>query len=155
MVFQQIENQTDILKITHLRIQYLTEVHPSTSKEIIDILFKNNYAYLLQHIQKDCFAVAAFQGDKIVSSAFAGIYQKSPNCRTVDGIYAEIYGVYTLPEFRKRHLATQALQMLLNILKINNIHYVQLDASEEGLHIYERLGFKMQTEKYKQMWLKQ
>lgn len=153
VIFRQIENQNDILEAAKLRIKYLNELYPDTPTDKFDILLKQNQEYLQQHLQKDCFVTAAFQNGKIVSTAYAGIYQKSPNMRINDGIYAEIYGVYTTPEFRKQRLATKTIRLLLSILRKHNIQYIQLDASEDGFHMYQQLGFQTQTEQYKKMWL--
>src|SRR6202521_1540656 len=55
---------------------------------------------------------------------------------------AVILNVYTEPEFRNRGIARQIMLTILAWAKENGLRTVNLHASDEGRHLYERLGFK-------------
>jgi len=59
---------------------------------------------------------------------------------------AVILNVYTEPEFRKRGIARQVMQTVMAWVKEHGFHSVNLHASDEGRHLYEKLGFKATNE---------
>jgi GNAT superfamily N-acetyltransferase len=59
---------------------------------------------------------------------------------------AVILNVYTEPEFRKRGIARQIMLAIMERLKENGFRAVNLHASPEGRHLYEKLGFEATNE---------
>ena len=59
---------------------------------------------------------------------------------------AVILNVYTEAEFRKRGIARQVMQTILEWLKQQGFRGVNLHASAEGRHLYEKLGFEATNE---------
>jgi GNAT superfamily N-acetyltransferase len=59
---------------------------------------------------------------------------------------AIILNVYTEPEFRRRGLARQVMQSILDWIKAHGLRSVNLHASPEGRHLYEKLGFEPTNE---------
>jgi GNAT superfamily N-acetyltransferase len=57
-----------------------------------------------------------------------------------------ILNVYTEPEFRKRGIARQIMLTILGWVKEHGFHSVNLHASDEGRHLYEKLGFEATNE---------
>lgn len=55
---------------------------------------------------------------------------------------AVILNVYTEPEFRKRGIARQIMLTILASVKEQGLRAVNLHASKEGRHLYEKLGFE-------------
>lgn len=53
-----------------------------------------------------------------------------------------IHQLGTVPDYRKRGVADALMQQLLNLAKESGCITVSLQASQAGLHLYERLGFK-------------
>jgi GNAT superfamily N-acetyltransferase len=50
--------------------------------------------------------------------------------------------VLTLPEFRGRGLARQMMEHALDFCTRRGVHWVKLDATDMGVPLYERLGFR-------------
>ena len=50
--------------------------------------------------------------------------------------------MYTSPSFRKRGLATVLLHMAMADAKRLNVSNVELQATEMGIPVYEKLGFQ-------------
>jgi len=59
---------------------------------------------------------------------------------------AVILNVYTEPEFRNRGIARQIMLTILAWLKERGLRAVNLHASDEGRHLYEKLGFEATNE---------
>jgi GNAT superfamily N-acetyltransferase len=59
---------------------------------------------------------------------------------------AVILNVYTEPEFRQRGIARQIMLTILAWAKENGLRTVNLHASDEGRHLYEKLGFEATNE---------
>jgi GNAT superfamily N-acetyltransferase len=59
---------------------------------------------------------------------------------------AVILNVYTEPEFRKRGIARQIMQAILEWLQQQGFGAVNLHASNEGRLLYEKLGFEPTNE---------
>jgi len=59
---------------------------------------------------------------------------------------AVILNVYTEPEFRKRGVARQVMLVILGWLKAQGLRAANLHASQEGRHLYEKMGFEATNE---------
>jgi len=59
---------------------------------------------------------------------------------------AVILNVYTEPEFRNRGIARQIMHTILAWVKERGFRAVTLHASDEGQHLYEKLGFEATNE---------
>lgn len=59
---------------------------------------------------------------------------------------AVILNVYTEPQFRRRGVARQVMNAILAWIEAYGLRGVNLHASDEGRHLYERLGFKPTNE---------
>ena len=59
---------------------------------------------------------------------------------------AVILNVYTEPEFRKRGIARQIMLTIMAWVKQQGLRSVNLHASDEGRHLYEKLGFEATNE---------
>jgi GNAT superfamily N-acetyltransferase len=59
---------------------------------------------------------------------------------------AIILNMFTEPAFRKRGIARQIMLTILDWIKQQGLHGVNLHASEEGRSLYEKLGFEATNE---------
>jgi GNAT superfamily N-acetyltransferase len=59
---------------------------------------------------------------------------------------AVILNVYTELEFRRRGVARQVMQVILEWVKTHGLESVNLHASDEGRFLYESMGFKPTNE---------
>lgn len=57
-----------------------------------------------------------------------------------------ILNVYTEPEFRKQGIARQIMLTILAWVKEQSLRSVNLHASKQGRHLYEKLGFEATNE---------
>ena len=62
-----------------------------------------------------------------------------------DGQTAGLYGLATLADYRGKGIGSALLTFALNKVKTLGFRHIALQASEDGLGIYKRLGFKIYT----------
>lgn len=99
-------------------------------------------AYLKEHIESDDLLVyLAVEDGVIVSSCMASLYQTPPVPSCPTGHTADLLNVYTKREFRRRGLAEQLIRMLFVQLRQRGVEKVLLDYTEDGLPLYQKLGF--------------
>ena len=99
-------------------------------------------AYIREHIELDDLLIyLALENGEIVSSCMACLYQTPPVPSCPTGRTAELLNVYTKQAFRRRGLAEQLIRMLFVQLRLREVEKVLLDYTEDGLPLYQKLGF--------------
>ena len=98
--------------------------------------------YYRMHLNKDFFVSFAETDGEVASVAFLTICEMPANISTPTGKYGRILNVLTYPEHRRKGYSTQALGLLIQKAKDENLSCLQLSASDMGKPLYEKLGFK-------------
>ena len=104
-------------------------------------LRNNLREYFSFHLGRDCFIVLAVVDKKAVASVILNVFSKAPNRRIANGKYAEIYGVYTIKEQRRKGYATALIKELINVSDRMDMSFVVLEASKYGKSVYLNCGF--------------
>lgn len=147
----KIANIEDILQVTDVRMSYLKEAYGGLSEEEEKVIRKNNIKYLEGNLNMKCFVAFARKKGLPCSCAYLNIMEKAANLRFPNGIYGEIYGVFTLPEYRGKGMATELVKLLVKKGKELQLPFIRLDSSVNGYHLYKRIGFKEVDSDYKEM----
>jgi GNAT superfamily N-acetyltransferase len=93
----------------------------------------------------DAAYFVAVDGEQLVGSAGAFLTEAYP--AAIHGLRSGyIFGVYVMPEYRGRGLATQLTQATIEFLRAKSAYRIRLHASPFGRPIYERLGFTATNE---------
>lgn len=150
MIFKEAQIE-DIPSLIILRIEYFKEVYMEFTDDDAKILNDNMKNYLMKHLNKDCFAIIAMDGDKAVSSGIVNIFEKVPNKRVKNGMFAEIYGVFTKSEYRRNGYATGIIKRIIELMNLKGVSFIELEASEDGLGVYEKCGFVISENPYTRM----
>lgn len=138
MEFKQASNN-DINAFVKHRMEFVTSI-----RKIEDCnSFKDRtQKYLEEHIDKDDLIVfIAKDGEKIVSSCMACIFDTIPLPSCPKGRSAELLNVYTLAEWRRNGFAEQLIHMLIVESKKRGVEKIILDYTDAGLPLYKKLGF--------------
>lgn len=129
--------QNKLKKLTALRMTYFREVYPP------DTDFQALEELTLAGFEQGRAKVTCVERDgKPVSMCLMSLVDKMPNARIPDGSVGEIYGAYTLPEYRGHGYATSCVSEMLQVADSLGLQLVQLEASPMGRPVYEALGFK-------------
>jgi GNAT superfamily N-acetyltransferase len=99
--------------------------------------------YMLERIGSEEFLCWIAEVDG-APAASAGVIVRSgpPNLRDTTGREAYLLNVYTLPEHRRKGLATALTERVLDWCASQGFRKLSLHATEDGARIYERLGFQ-------------
>ena len=143
----------DIKEVTKLRIEYLDSVSPDIDPSMRESTYRVNFSYLEEHLGKDCIVTLAEYDGKIVSSTYMNIYMRAGSYRMPDGIFGEIYGVYTSPDYRRRGFAGKTILLAIDEAEKKGVRRFTLDSSQSGRSLYEELGFEADKMQYTIMWL--
>ena len=87
----------------------------------------------------------AFDGEKAIGMAIVSFLE---HYRTgVFGVrYAYVNGVYVYPEYRRRGIARELMNMAIGWSREHGCSYVRLRSSDQGRPLYASLGFKPTSE---------
>jgi GNAT superfamily N-acetyltransferase len=77
-------------------------------------------------------------GNRIIGTSGASVHIDE----IIDRQSGRIFGVYVEPEFRARGIATRLAERSLSWLRKRKCAPITLRASDAGIPVYERLGFK-------------
>jgi ribosomal protein S18 acetylase RimI-like enzyme len=130
----------DIDTLIEMRIGYLTADHgltPDTQK----LIYPQLLDYFTKHIGGGFIAALAEIDGNTVSTAYLVISEMPANPYFVNGIIGTMLNVFTLPDFRRRGIATQVIRFLIEEAKLHRVSRIDLSASPEGRPLYRSLGF--------------
>lgn len=133
--------KADVEAFVDVRIEFVTQIRTIAD---VDDFRARTLEYMTDHIETDDLLVyLAVEDGEIVSSCMASLYRTPPvpSCRT--GRTAELLNVYTKQEFRRRGIAEQLIRMLFTQLQACGVEKVLLDYTEDGLPLYQKLGFSL------------
>lgn len=131
--------RADVEPFADVRMEFLAQIRSLANP---DAFRAKTLAYLNAHIEgDDLFVYLALENGEIVSSCMASLYQTPPVPSCPTGRTADLLNVYTKEAFRRRGLAEQLIRMLFVQLRQRGVEKVLLDYTEDGLPLYQKLGF--------------
>lgn len=86
-------------------------------------------------------AVLVYDGEAFVGAGGVSFYTVMPTYHNTSGKKAYIMNMYTKPEYRRKGIAYQTLDILVDACKKRNITHITLEATEMGRALYEKYGF--------------
>ena len=114
----------------------------------------NLRVYFDEHINKDDLVAMVLEIEgKPVSIALLVISKKPANPGFIDGRVGTLMNVYTIPEYRKRGLATVLLNELIKEAKMRQLSLINLLATDKAYRLYQKLGFQEDEDKAMEMKL--
>ncbi len=130
----------DVDVLVSLRLTFLKEVSPLP--EQVPTVRAALHDYFATHLAAgDFFAYIAESEGRVIATSGMVIHHHPPALRNPNGRVAYIMNMYTLPELRRRGIATALLQKLVELARQKECHRVQLHALAQGKSIYEKAGF--------------
>lgn len=146
-------NQNDIDELVRLRLAFITEDVGTLSSRQKQCIEQQLPDYFNRKLGKELIAFVARDKERIVAVAYLHLIEMPANARLLNGLYGEVFNVYTLPEYRGKGLCTKLMQHLIEYGKKRGLGCIDLSATENGYPIYTKLGFKEKEQNYKDMRL--
>jgi ribosomal protein S18 acetylase RimI-like enzyme len=136
----------DVTALVALRRAFLEEI--SGTKVSEPKIVESLAGYFSDGITSGQFVAFLTQAhSQVIASSGLVIHRHPPSVNNPTGREAYIMNMYTVPEYRRRGIATKLLDMLVDHARENGCGKVSLHAMEKGGAIYSRAGFeKIETE---------
>ena len=83
----------------------------------------------------------AVDNNAIVATGGVHFYLYPPSFRNATGKMAYIANIYTMPDFRKKGIATAILDLLVKEAEMRGYCVIRLQATDQGHSVYEKYGF--------------
>ena len=104
----------DIPALIDMRTAYILEDFGELSPEDEAVMRKTLPDYFSEHLNRDCIAFLAKDGETVVSVALLMILQKPCHPKMIHGKMGEVLSVYTLPAYRRQGIAQHNMQRLVD-----------------------------------------
>lgn len=137
--------------LTKLRLAFLETDFGTLNEGDVVKMQQTLPAYFEQHLGKDLLIYVAEDEKRIVATAFLVMIEKPSNPHFITGRIGEILNVYTEPEYRRRGIAKQLLERMIDDAKKEKLSYLELSATKDGYPLYKKLGFMEQQAEYVEM----
>ncbi|MFJ7745329.1 GNAT family N-acetyltransferase [Peribacillus sp. NPDC097295] len=132
----------DTEQIIGLRLALLTELGEIKTIEEKNLMEISTREYLQKALSNNEFISYMAKTDgKAVSVSGVVLFNRPPYLENLKGIEAYILNMYTIPEYRGYGLARRLLEHCINESKKNNVKRIWLHSSENGKHLYDKMGF--------------
>lgn len=132
----------DIEDLVQLRIDFLRMDQGELSEADEKTIREQSKIYFAKHIHLgDFIALMAKTEGKIASAAFLVLQERPANPAFMTGITGTLLNVITYPEYRKRGIASQVVQMMIKEAEKIGVSSIDLSSTEAGKTLYEKIGF--------------
>ena len=136
----------DIAEIARQR-RRMCEDMDYTDADILSAMVSGTADYLKKAIPEGSFrSWLACDNGRVVAGGAVVISPWPAHAYDLACRRATILNVYTEPEYRRRGIARQLMEVILAWCKQEGFARVSLHASQQGRHLYESLGFEDSNE---------
>ena len=140
----RIADASDIDMLMNVRLSMLRIVNDLPVDYIFDDkLVTNSRRYFLEGDQT---TVVAVDDGRCVACASMSYIEIMPTFSHTSGKRAHLMNVYTEKDYRRRGIARQLVNMLIEDARVHGATEISLDATESGRPLYESMGCKASEE---------
>lgn len=140
----RVTDANDIGMLMDVRLSMLRIVNDLPVDYIFDDeLVVSSRRYFLEGDQT---TVVAVDDGRCVACASMSYIEIMPTFSHPSGKRAHLMNVYTEKDYRRRGIARQLVNMLIEDARAHDVTEISLDAKESGRPLYESIGFKASEE---------
>ncbi|MDD2521588.1 MAG: GNAT family N-acetyltransferase [Anaerolineaceae bacterium] len=133
--------QTDIPFLAKARLDFLRALGQTLPEDELDGAQSQIEGFLETRLNEQIFAWIGIVDDKPAAVGFLQVYNVMYHPHSQTGRNGRIINILTWSEYRNQGLARGIMERLVALACELELDYVALDASPEGRHLYESLGF--------------
>ena len=137
----KIAKESELPEVLAIRMEMLSVVN--AGKSFDEAFVERSRDYFTNGAQT---TVLAFDGENAAGCATVCYVQVMPTYSHPTGNRAHIMNVYVRDEYRRRGIAREMMEMLLDEAKSRGVSQITLDATESGRPLYQALGFESSEE---------
>lgn len=147
-------DKNDIDELVRLRIAYIRDDFGSISDEEELNLKERLPGYFERELGDHLIAFVARAEGRLVAAAYLLIVEKPANPSMPTGLCGEVLSVFTEESYRGKGICSHLMTELVTFAKERGFSRIDLLATEDGYHVYKKLGFEENCHHYKEMRLK-
>ena len=137
----------DLPQVLQLRMRLFAEYHGQLTPSELDAAEHANRSFFSEHLDSTLSRTwVAEIDDQVVAVGTLAFFLRPPHPANLAGKEAYLLNMYTLPEFRRRGLASEILAMAKSHAQNEGIKRIWLHASEAGQPLYVAAGFQASNE---------
>lgn len=132
----------DIELLTATRVQVLRAANRLPEDVDMSVVRQQSRMYYQRSLADGSHAAyLVFDGEKVVGAGGVSFFKVMPTYHNPSGEKAYIMNMYTHPDYRRRGIAYQVLDLLVGEARKRGIDAVSLEATDMGRPLYEKYGF--------------
>ena len=132
----------DIEVLTETRVEVLRAANKLADTVDMTQVKKESLHYYQKALEDGSHvAVLVYDGDLFIGAGGVSFYTVMPTYHNTSGKKAYIMNMYTKPEYRRKGIAYQTLDILVDACRKRNVTHITLEATEMGRALYEKYGF--------------
>jgi GNAT superfamily N-acetyltransferase len=133
----------DVPALVEYRVRFLNELHGRAENDETKVIRESLLRYFNKAIPSgDFIAWVAELDGKMVATSGMVVWEKPATYGGVEsGRLGYLLNFYTIPEARRRGIATRMLNELIKEARLLGLRYLHLHASKYGEPIYRKAGF--------------
>lgn len=138
----------DIIMLTKTRVEVLRAANQLDESVDMSLVEQQSYEYYSKYLQSgEHVAYLVFHKNRFIGAGGVSFFRVMPTYHNPTGLKAYIMNMYTHPEYRRKGIAYQTLELLVSAARDRGIKSISLEATHMGRPLYEKYGFvKMQDE---------
>jgi len=134
---------SDIDILTKMRVQVLRVANKLSYDVDMTVIEKESYNYYKKYlVNGEHIAYLVIDENRFVGAGGVSFYKVMPTYDNPQGVKAYIMNMYTHPDYRRKGIAYKTLDLLVNEAKNKRVDFITLEATEMGLPLYKKYGFK-------------
>lgn len=133
----------DIDELVRTRIMVLRAANKLSDDEDMSVVETQSRGYYERALESgEHIAYLVYDNDEFVGAGGVSFYQVMPTYHNSTGKKAYIMNMYTAPKYRRQGIAFHTLDLLVKEAREQGISQIALEATDMGLPLYEKYGFK-------------
>ncbi len=138
----------DLDALVKMRIKVLRTANGLSNSVDMSQVEAESWGYYQHSLRDDAhIAYLVYDQTVIVGAGGVSFYQVMPTYCNPSGKKAYLMNLYTDPDYRRRGIAWQTLDLLVNEARERGVDFITLETTKMGRPLYEKYGFiSMQDE---------
>ena len=137
----------DIETLVEYRLAFLADITGQHSDEELKVVRKCLENYFSKAINNEsCVCWFAKDGQKIAGTGAMTVREQPGSFKNSSGKMGYIMNMYTVPEYRRRGICSELVQLLVKTGNEMGIYNFELHATKEGEPVYQKCGFTKHSE---------
>lgn len=143
----------DIDSLVALRVSFLRETNNVRSDADATAVGDAIRHYLIDAIaERHLVAFVIEEEGRIVGTGWLVFWRRPPLVGDYDGVETYLVNMYTIPERRRRGVATELLQSIIRFAQTTKARCIRLNAIGEIASLYRKAGFKFGDADMRYTW---